>query len=486
MLAASTGWAQTVLEAYKFSALTPGGTARGYGLSGAMGALGADQTALTINPAGLGFYRHSEVTVTGGLMFTNATSNLFGTKTDDSRTNFNLGNAGLVFTKLFQDKAGNPSRGNWRSISLGLSFNRFANFNSSRTYINNGTNQSILQDYVSELNTSFLTPDQINTDNFSFGTVTGYNTYLLNPDPIDDSLTTSYNSVTQNTTVDQRTTINTRGGVDELAIGFGTNYNDKFYFGGSLGIPLVNYQEDITITETNTTTPDTINHFDHFTQTNHQSITGAGINAKFGFVVRPNNYFRIGASIHSPNMYSLSNKYNTGVSSYFDSSAYSDYQEGYFDYKLKSPFRAIGSAAVFFKQYGFFSLDYEYADYGRSKYIFPKGFEYEQSLYIDAIKATLQKTHTIRTGLEFAIDKFRLRAGYAYTTSPIKAAARIGGADYSSMTFSGGFGFRLKHFYTDLAYYHNKVNTATSITNEEQATNTLKNNYVALTLGFTF
>ena len=49
--------AQTELDALRFSQTTITGTARSLGLAGATSAMGADLSAATLNPAGLGFYR---------------------------------------------------------------------------------------------------------------------------------------------------------------------------------------------------------------------------------------------------------------------------------------------------------------------------------------------------------------------------------------------------------------------------------------------
>ena len=45
------------------------GTARFIGMSGAMTAVGGDPSAVKLNPAGLGIYRHSQFSVTGAGQF---------------------------------------------------------------------------------------------------------------------------------------------------------------------------------------------------------------------------------------------------------------------------------------------------------------------------------------------------------------------------------------------------------------------------------
>ena len=55
--------AQNELDALRYSNTGTGGTARSYAMANAFGALGADLSAFHINPAGLGLYRKSEVSI---------------------------------------------------------------------------------------------------------------------------------------------------------------------------------------------------------------------------------------------------------------------------------------------------------------------------------------------------------------------------------------------------------------------------------------
>ena len=472
--------AQNPSEALRYSLLKPGGTARGLALSGAMGAIGADATAITINPAGYGMYRRSEAMATGQLVFSESATHLDGNTRNDNRIGFNFGNAGVVFTKLFENSQGDPTRGKWRSISLGLNYNRLANFNSQRFYESTSTNHSVLADYRNELNASALDSSYINPDYFSLGTVTAYNAGLLNHD---STSLTHYSAVTDNYTVNQQINVRTSGGIDELSLGFGTNFNNKFYFGGSLGLPFVNYQEDIIITETNTSG---IPHFNNFKEERILSSSAMGFNAKFGILYRPNNYFRVGAAVHSPNWYSFTDHYSTESTSSLDTANYGNQQAGVFEYKLRSPFRTTANAAVFFNRYGFFSIDYEYADYGRARYTYAPTFADQQNSLNDLIKSTLQKTHTLRAGVELAYNIFRLRGGVSYTTSPIAKASRIGDADYVGMTYSCGIGFRWKRVYLDLAYLRSNIKTTSSFATDVVATNNLKQDHALLTFGFNF
>ncbi|MDX2000897.1 MAG: hypothetical protein SFW35_00565 [Chitinophagales bacterium] len=481
---AAATWAQTPIEGLRYSSLKPGiSTARGMGLSGALGAIGGDQAALTINPAGIGIYRRSEASFTLSLAHAQTESQLNGNLTRDDKYNFNLPNAGFVFSRVYEDSRGNRGRGKWVSVNFGFNYNRLANYHGRRFYQDSNTSNSILADYRDELNAASIGQGNINGSTVSFGTASAWDTYLVNP--VGDSTSTQYWAITDGAPVDQQVRVLTRGAAHELAFNLGANYDNKFYFGGSIGIPFLFYEEEIVMKESDLF--DSIINFNGFTQQNNLNTSGIGINTKFGIIVRPVTWLRLGAAIHSPNFMAIKDDYSTETQSDFDSTFSSSARNnGSFDYSLNSPFRAVGSLAVFFQKYGFLSVDYEFADYGRTKYRFDTEYLSQENSLNQQITTVLVPTHTIRAGLEVALEKFRLRGGYAYTTSPLDKSVVIGDGDYSSMTYSGGLGYRGSWFYTDITYSRTAWNTASQFASQVQATNDIKVDNVAVTFGFTF
>ncbi len=90
--------AQDAGDALRYSQLTFGGTARGMGLAGAVGSLGADITDLSVNPAGLGLYRSSEIEFTPSLFSITNNTNYFGTPSSTTESRLDIENFGVVFT----------------------------------------------------------------------------------------------------------------------------------------------------------------------------------------------------------------------------------------------------------------------------------------------------------------------------------------------------------------------------------------------------
>ena len=66
MLAIGTASAQNLYDAERLSSNDLNGTARFVGMGGAMGALGGDISTIGTNPAGIGIFRSSDVSVTLG------------------------------------------------------------------------------------------------------------------------------------------------------------------------------------------------------------------------------------------------------------------------------------------------------------------------------------------------------------------------------------------------------------------------------------
>ena len=119
------------------------------GLSGAFGALGADFTTSSTNPAGLGLYKTSELIITPSVHIGNVESFYNGSTASDSRSNFYLGNVGFV---LASKSKTDPNKPGWRYVTFATGLNRLSDFN--RRYVMTGTNaaNSLLDTYVEDAN----------------------------------------------------------------------------------------------------------------------------------------------------------------------------------------------------------------------------------------------------------------------------------------------------------------------------------------------
>ena len=132
-------------ETYENANLTSSdlnGTARYVGMGGAMEALGADISTISSNPAGIGLFRRSQFSVSGGLLM-QSKGKEFG---DGKKTNTSFDQIGFVYTTR-------APRGS--NINFGFNYSKSKNFDfllNASGKLGNGSqnNQSYLLRCTSE------------------------------------------------------------------------------------------------------------------------------------------------------------------------------------------------------------------------------------------------------------------------------------------------------------------------------------------------
>jgi len=465
---------QSEVDALRYSQNFYGGTARFNAMGGAFGALGADFSTLSINPAGIGLYKTSEFTFTPSFTLGSTSSLYNGQTNDDNKYNFNLGNVGLVYDFF---KRGKYAEGDgWKDVQFGFGINRLNDFNNRVVIQGNSANSTMMNQYVADANNNGKGSTIDELDNFS--TYLAYQTYLLNPIAGDS---THYNSpVTGN--VNQQKTITTSGSINEFVITLGGNYSDKIYLGATFGIPFIRYNEQSIYTETNLN--DTIHNFNNYSVSDNITTTGTGVNIKFGMIYRPNNIVRIGIAVHSPTFYSMEDQWSRRIDSDMgDSGKFtSSSPQGLYDYQLQTPWHLIGSLAFVIGDYGLVSADYEFVDYTSAR------LRSDNDPFFDAnqnIQGMYTSTNNFRFGTEWRLNPITLRAGYDIYQSPYKT-----GSDEGKRTvMSVGFGFKEKKYFLDFAYSYSKQNEdyyLYSDTNPNPVKNTITGSSVMMTLGFKY
>ncbi|MFZ4562157.1 MAG: OmpP1/FadL family transporter [Bacteroidales bacterium] len=436
--------AQTAEDALRFSRVFYSGTARFNGLSGAFGAVGADFSTLATNPAGIGLYSGSEMTLTLAPTIANASATYNGTVGTDSRVNFGLGNFGFIFSIRPHGKNQN---GILKSFNVGFGFNRQNDFNNRTVITGVNAKNSLMQSYTNTLNSEQIPPATVqDTYPFDLGLAYGTNLIYYNSDK-QYECDAAFGGVLQNKI------IQTYGSMNELDFSMGANFNDKLFVGLTLGVPSINYYETNTYTEARTS--DTLPNFIALNYQYNLQTRGTGINVKFGLIYRPTDWVRIGASVHTPTWFpGMRDEWFSSMQSSFDSTYWNSTQYspvGYYDYQLTTPFRAIGSLAFIIGQYGLVSADYEYVNYSQAR------FTSSQDSYTDVngkIQSDYKSWGNIRVGTEWRLQNFRLRGGFAYFSNPY-----TGGTNNSErFQVSGGFGYRAKRFFADVTYVWTRMN----------------------------
>ena len=471
LLSMSSSYAQNDIDAMRYSQITFGGTARFASMAGSMGALGGDISTLSFNPAGIAIFKKTELTISPAV-FSQTTSSVYNSNTSsDRKLNLNIGNIGLVASiNLINDK----NTSGWENINFGFGHNRTNNFHNRMDIQADNKHSSLLDVFVADANG--------NTDGEfdGFSTNLAWQTWLINPD---SSGTLQYNHVIPNYGTKQRKLVETTGSMGETVISFGGNYKSKLYLGGTFGIVRVRYNEESTFEEIDE--QDTIANFKSFTYGQYLSASGNGVNLKLGAIVRPNDWFRVGLAVHTPTSISLNERYSSSMKSDLDNGIKYDTvsKEGEFDYRVTTPFRAIGSVGFIINKIGIINAEYEYVDYSYAQlHSTPNVFSEVNTL----IRSKYTSTGNLRVGGEVRFDPIAIRLGYALYGSPFKNNEN---KNASRSSYTAGIGYRQDHFFIDFAYVLTKYTEFNYLYNTPTATiveNSYKNSSFMLSLGVRF
>lgn len=521
--------AQTAIDAYQMSRYDLRGTARSMSMGGAFGALGGDLSVLNGNPGGIGVYRKSEIGVTMDIEMQNSLAKSQGFSNKESQTKVTMPNIGYI---------GSAYTGSdiMPIFNWGFSYGRTASFN--RRYRGTVDMNGSLSNYIAGYTTQeqWTGNDLVSSDanywdrnHAPWMSILAYNSYMINP----VSGTNNFKGLWQNGTTFGVSDfdVEEKGFVDEYNIDLGGNFSDVVYWGIGVGITDIEYQRNvyyeeyldgacIPVYDTNNQvvagSPTVTGQDVGFGLDSYKRITGTGVNVKAGVIVRPVNEFRIGLAFHTPTWYNLTESSFADVDygyGYTTGQLKPDYTgspiESY-DWKLKTPWRMIASAAAVIGSNAIVSFDYEYRPYQQMETKFDDG---EKCTDVNGdIKNYYKAANIIRLGAEYRVNNhISLRAGYAYESSPTGSEVKNGDMmvytsnpydtgtmpsytlDNSTQYITCGLGYRYKSFYADAAYVHKsrKSEFHPYTTNDYTAdpmTAEIKDNYnnIVLSIGFKF
>lgn len=493
----SAAVAQSQYDVIRFMDNELNGTARFVGMGGAMGALGADLSTMSTNPAGIGMYRSNDVALTFGFNANHSNADLGGIVSKEKRTKASFDQIGFVWS----NKIGNKT--NLRYVNFGFNYRKRANFNrqfSSAGGFSDGASLSwqmadmlwqaedgvghyynTLGDFNDLLDAGFKGSKLGDpyTDSYFYGTPylssMGARTGLLDPllaegSLLDDPKAELKGFLPWNSDGHQYYS-REEGGVEEYDFNLSFNVQDRYYFGVTVGAYSLNYNryssygENIVDGEAK----------GNFTLNNWYKQEGTGFDVKLGAIIRPFEYspFRIGFSIHTPIWYSVT-EYHTatltaGATSFPEGAQntenLSDYlnPEYVWDYHLTTPWRFGVSMGTIVSGMMALDAEYEYAKYSSAHLEDVDGYELNGTT---AVNESLKGVHTFRVGMETKLTSaFSMRAGYNFQSSPIHEdsfknipftdetrtdAEYLNLKSRQAVTF--GMGYRGRLFYADVAY----------------------------------
>lgn len=429
LLASLSVKAQDQFQALRYSQNYVTGTARFTSMGGAFGAIGADFSAASVNPAGLGLYRSSEFTITPAYFIRNSRSEFLGETSSDQAYNLAIGNLGIVTSITRPDSD--------FGVVLGFGYNALNNFSRTSTMAGINTESSQLDDFTWYAN------NENTLNNFYEGLANDLGLVFQFEDETDFTNDFAEYGYGQ----EQLRILEHSGFLGEYAFSGALNLGHRLYIGGTFGIHSLRFYEDIYHAERDIDNNSPF--LDSYEFTEYNSTRGTGFGLKLGVIFKPIHALRLGIAFHSPVRYNLTDSKYTDIATYWDnSSGYTDDfgSSGpyYFDYTLRTPYRASASAAFLLGKLGLIAAEYEYVDYSTSDLRPSRDFD-QQNL---AISQDFRSVHNLKAGAEFRLNPLYLRAGAQYYMNP--NAITSNGSDI--MVYSGGFGFRAGQTYIDLAY----------------------------------
>ncbi len=429
-------YAQNEQDVLRYSFIQTGGTTRSISMGGALGAVGGDLAAGSLNPAGLGIMRSGEFSFTADYNAWSSKAWYLGNNMSDNGFKMGFSQFGVAMPMKFKNE-GSPLTG----ITFGIGYNKLKDYGQNITIKGENNGNSMVDGFVESANQS-----NGQWDPFTDGLA--WETYLIDY----DSTTGRYFSDFDNAHYGeiQKRTVSTRGALGEYDFSMGMNFSDKFYFGATLGVQKANYSEVWEHSEEDT--KEVIDFFNAFTFRNSLTTIGTGVNLKLGIIARPLDFLRVGASIQTPTVLKMKDDFRSSMSTDLnDGQPIHTYDEsGNYDYSVITPFKAAGSLALIFKQYGLISVDYEYIDYSTGRL---RSTDYDFFTENEAVTARFKPASNLRIGGELVVmGSYYVRGGYAIYGSPYVSGEPNAGKNLN--IFSGGVGYRDKQYYFDLGFAH--------------------------------
>lgn len=459
------------------------GNARYVGMGGASGALGADMSAVSSNPASSGLFRRSDISMAFSVLTQ-------GNKPDlnADMTHMSFDQLGFIYST--------PIRGDkLKYLNIGINYQKKANFNQSFIADHSNTNG---------LSQTMQMADLLNYTPYSTPLADlMYNAYLVNPvryeqdnagnlvlDENGNPIAAEYDGFEASSNQYDRTV---EGSIWSYDFNMSVNLQDRFYLGLTFGVDNVDYYDYSTYREYFTTDEGTAELYSLY---NTKKVDGYGLNVKLGAIVRPfeNSPFRIGLAIESPTVYRLDYSSTYSIESPMGEDENGepiyvgkfknylpDYDLSTLSMKITTPWKVRVSLGHTIDKYLAIGAEYEYANYSKTKQAY---HEWDYDYYYDEWyssnttrdpdmnnmhKATLKGVHSFKLGMELNVtDNIAVRAGYNYYSSMFKKEATLDQTGdspafgYQTTTdymnkgdvniFTAGLGYRGKHLYVDLAY----------------------------------
>lgn len=427
-ISASSLHAQDFTDALRYSQTNQLGTARFRALSGAMGALGGDLSAISINPASSSIFNNNQISVTLSNSNNKNNSNYFGTKNSESSNAFDLNQAGGVF--VFEK---NEEKKQWNKFALSINYENQNNFDNSLYFSGINPTNSIDKYFLYYANRNGGVSAYA-LDNYYYDELTydeqqawlGYQSYIIDTDATyNENNNRLYTSlVPSGGNYYQEKSIQTTGYNGKLTFNASAQYSDWLSIGLNLNSHFSDFKRSSYFFErndNNNTTSDLVKRA-YFNNDLHS--TGSGFSFQVGAIFKVTKILRLAAAYESPTWYEFTDELTQNakaVSGSTNGELPTDYADPnitiiYDPYNLKTPGKITLSGALVFAKVGLLSVDYSLKDYGNTEFKPIRDYDGLNK----ALHNELANSKELRIGAEHKIHQWSLRAGYRFEESPYK------------------------------------------------------------------
>ena len=471
MLLASQLNAQDIYKMEMFASSDLNGTARYVGMGGAMNALGANLSSMGVNPAALGLYRSSDISMTGSVLIQPNAKEMM----DVNKARASFDQMGFVYAAQLG--------GGVKFVNFGFNYQKsrnLKNFIEVNNFQTGGLSQSLEMLDLSYVNNSWLDLSKDNDRGMTTPlTCLGYDTQLLYPEYDAQGNVSGYTPVEAESYDYQRVQW---GGINSFDFNLSMNWEDCVYGGLTLGVKDVDIHSGTYYREM---LPDNQNLLHPYSMGNEESLTGSGFDLTFGVILRPieTSPFRIGFSVKTPTWYDLKSNAYLMLKSPFKSenSEFTTADVNIVDneYKIRTPWKVNLSMGTTIKNFMAVDVEYEVSKYSGSKVSY-FDYDYYDDFYSngnDDVALNKEAEHflkpvsTFKVGAEARLCKnLYARAGYNFVSAPFKKDAFLNlftnsssyyyntNTDYVNLgethRATCGLGYKYKHLYADLAYQY--------------------------------
>lgn len=429
LLASPIAFGQEYTDLIRFSRPDELGSARFVGMAGAFSALGNDLGAVSINPAGLGVYRHSEFTFSSYYRATSTQTNYEGYPASDFDGQLRFSQIGIISHQDVGDDG---------HFNFGLRYHRTNDYGFKHQVEASDIQSSVVDQWFAIADFYAPNGEDLSDQGWLYAD-------MANDVGLIGYSGGQWNQFGGGSQVTQKQSFESNGGKGVLGIDLGFQSKGEWNFGASLEIPTLTYSTTEVYTESDYDASST---YSGMTWINENNMTGIGFQLKFGLLFTPKEMGRISAYVHTPTWWNIVQYGNTELRATERNSGSTFRSEqpfSTFNWQFTSPAKLGVGYAYVFEKHGLLSVDYAFQAMGFAS---AKSSDFPGVLdYINTdIEDFVQTWHDVRVGGELRFDEFFVRGGYHLTTSPFQEETQL------ANQYSGGVGYKANRWGIDLAY----------------------------------